>query len=555
MTQNLLKEHILELMDSVESIVWVQNIEEPTDIFINKTIERYTGISRKTFLANPGKLLSVIHRDDLSSDLKNSFSIKKGLDEKTFEYRIIHKNHNVFWFRDELKFVKNREGQTIAFIRILRNITLLREATRNQFKHILHLEWLAEASRELLDFAPERDIYEFIGQSLKTMIGPSAIVAVNTIDKAQKTLTVKHIIGLKDNYALVEKLLGGPLIGGDFALDSTALEGLYKGHLVHLEKGVANLSPEISYSVAKQISKILNLDKIYSMGISRNKLLYGSLTIIMHKGAILENKAIIEAFTRQAGVTIQRRIAEEKLVKYLHELENIVERRTSRLNKINEELTESNELKTLLLDILTHDIKNPASVISGVTELLVDGFDEELYNLLKVGSDELLNILEEVTNLAAITIGDKIHMEKIDLVKLTEKIILSLDTLIKEKNIQLSLLAPKRLIIMANPVISTTIRNYLANAIRYTLETKKIDIELGQNKKGAWCEVRDYGTTIPEDERKHIFNRHIRLGTHSNGGQGLGLAIVKRIANAHGAIVGVKSNLPTGNIFYIQFSQ
>ena len=555
MTQNLLKEHILELMDSVESIVWVQNIEEPTDIFINKAIERYTGIPRKKFLTNPEKLFSVIHPDDLSPELKNSFSTKNGTDKKIFEYRIIHKNQDVFWFRDELKFVKNREGQSIASIRILRNITPQREATRNQFRHILHLEWLAEASQELLDFAPERDIYEFIGESLKTMIGQNAIITVNSIDKAQKTLTIKHIIGMKDNYSLVEKLLGRPLIGGEFSLDSTALEGLYKGHLVHLEKGVTNLSHDIPYSVAKQLSKILNLDKIYSMGISRNNLLYGSLMIIMLKGGLLENETIIEAFTRQAGVTIQRRIAEEKLVNYLHELENIVEKRTARLNKINEELKESNALKTLLLDILTHDIRNPASVISGVTELLLEGFDEELYNLLKAGSDELLNILEEVTNLAAVTIGDKIHMEKIDLVRLTEKIILSLDTLIKENNIQLSFSAPKSLTINANPVISTTIRNYLANAIRYTLDTKKIDIELGQNKKGVWCEVRDYGTTIPENERKNIFDRHIRLGDYKNGGQGLGLAIVKRIANAHGAVVGVRPNLPVGNIFYIQFLQ
>ncbi|NQV38730.1 MAG: HAMP domain-containing histidine kinase [Candidatus Marinimicrobia bacterium] len=338
-------------------------------------------------------------------------------------------------------------------------------------------------------------------------------------------------------------------------MDEIASEGLKRGQIVQPEKGVASLSPDIPHSLAKQLSKILNLGDIYAMGISRNGTLYGSINIFLPKGKKLQDKAIIEAFTRQAAVTIQRRIAEEKLVRHLQELEETVDKRTARINKINEELKESNDLKTLLLDILTHDIKNPAGVVSGVTDLLKEGFDEDLYSLLKTGSDELLNVLENVSNLATVTIGDKIKREEIDLVKITKRIILSFDKLMNEKNIELHISCPESITLMANPVISAIINNYLSNAIRYSLDIKKIDIELGEDEKNIWCNVKDYGTLIPENKRKEIFNRNIRLDNNRRGGKGLGLAIVKRIADAHGAIVGVKPNTPIGNIFFVQFSK
>ena len=62
--------------------------------------------------------------------------------------------------------------------------------------------------------------------------------------------------------------------------------------------------------------------------------------------------------------------------------------------------------------------------------------------------------------------------------------------------------------------------------------------------------VKDFGDTIKQKDRKNIFVRNVQLG--KTKGRGLGLAIVKRISEAHNAEVGVKPNDPKGNIFYLK---
>ncbi len=70
--------------------------------------------------------------------------------------------------------------------------------------------------------------------------------------------------------------------------------------------------------------------------------------------------------------------------------------------------------------------------------------------------------------------------------------------------------------------------------------------------------VKDFGKTIPVEDRQRIFNGSIQLENGKNRGRGLGLAIVKRIAEAHGGKVWVsagsrgKANQPKGNVFCLR---
>ncbi|MBT4173924.1 MAG: HAMP domain-containing histidine kinase, partial [Candidatus Marinimicrobia bacterium] len=56
---------------------------------------------------------------------------------------------------------------------------------------------------------------------------------------------------------------------------------------------------------------------------------------------------------------------------------------------------------------------------------------------------------------------------------------------------------------------------------------------------------------IAKKDHQRIFNRSYQIDINKKG-RGLGLAIVKKIAEIHGAEVGVKPNEPKGNIFYLK---
>ena len=108
----------------------------------------------------------------------------------------------------------------------------------------------------------------------------------------------------------------------------------------------------------------------------------------------------------------------------------------------------------------------------------------------------------------------------------------------------------KQISLSVNPIISEIFQNYITNAIKYASSGGKLIIDSEENEKEIKFNFIDFGTTIPEKERKNIFKRNIQLNNSS--GSGLGLAIVERIAKAHEAEIGVLPNTPSGNIFYLK---
>jgi signal transduction histidine kinase len=250
---------------------------------------------------------------------------------------------------------------------------------------------------------------------------------------------------------------------------------------------------------------------------------------------------ILNFVSDQIALTIKINIEDEKLRKS-----------ESMHRELSIQLSDSNNIKALLLDILSHDLKNPAGVISGVSELLTNGdnVSEEL-QLIKDSSDALLKVLENTTSLARITLGEAITMEKIDLSELAHEVINEFLPSFKSEGSQLQISIESDIVHTVNPIISEIFRNYLSNALKYAPEGKQVEVSMRKHTNQIEFGVSDVGTTIGEENQNAIFERSVQLDNGKMRGSGLGLAIVKRIAEVHGASVGVKPNHPTGNVFYL----
>ncbi len=230
-----------------------------------------------------------------------------------------------------------------------------------------------------------------------------------------------------------------------------------------------------------------------------------------------------------------------------------LEKSEERYRNLTDKLTISNNMKELLIDVITHDIKNPAGVIKVMSELISGTQqDSEEIQLIRKSSENLLNTIKDATTLAQVTLDREINKEAIDLSKVIQDIVMEFSPrygvagLVLENNIT------EPLIVEANPIIKEVFHNYISNALKYASEGKKVIIERHLSADTVTIEVKDLGITIPEMDRARIFDRKIQLETGEKRGRGLGLSIVKRIADAHNAEVGVKPNEPAGNIFYIE---
>lgn len=102
--------------------------------------------------------------------------------------------------------------------------------------------------------------------------------------------------------------------------------------------------------------------------------------------------------------------------------------------------------------------------------------------------------------------------------------------------------------------ITQALVNLLDNAVKYSGDSRVINVRLARENRFISISVTDYGIGIPTEDRERIFERFHRVSTglvHDVKGSGLGLAIVKHIVEAHGGKVAVQSEPGKGSTFTV----
>jgi PAS domain S-box-containing protein len=229
-------------------------------------------------------------------------------------------------------------------------------------------------------------------------------------------------------------------------------------------------------------------------------------------------------------------------------------RKGKALEELAGELANANGMKELLLDVITHDLRNPAGVISSITDMLTAEDDgNEMYELLQGSAKSLMEVIENATVLSKLSIGEDIAKDKMNLVPVLKAMESEFSSPLKSAGMALNFVVPESLFIVANPIISEIPKNYLSNALKYSASGGTIDIILRKEKGKVVLRVDDAGPPIPTNMREAVFKRNVQLEEGKKRGRGLGLAIVKRIATEHDATVGIEDSPRGGNSFFLKF--
>lgn len=103
--------------------------------------------------------------------------------------------------------------------------------------------------------------------------------------------------------------------------------------------------------------------------------------------------------------------------------------------------------------------------------------------------------------------------------------------------------------------IEQAVLNLLSNAMKYSRDSRRIELSLAADGSDAVVAVRDHGVGIAPDEHSRIFERFYRVRLPENDrvpGTGLGLALVDHIVTGHGGRVVVDSTPGEGSTFSIR---
>ncbi|MEZ5336007.1 MAG: ATP-binding protein [Methanolobus sp.] len=264
-----------------------------------------------------------------------------------------------------------------------------------------------------------------------------------------------------------------------------------------------------------------------SVGIGGGLLLLFVILSLTLRNKVEEKTYELNSKNRELEVEVrERKIAEEKLKQYSMDLKT------------------SNELKDLFTDILRHDLINPATVIKGYVEFLIEAEDEsrkkEALKAIERNNKKLIELIENAANLAKFENMDELKFETLDLKEIITEVIENLSPKMMEKDIGIVFNPDKHYPADVNPTIEDVFSNLIGNSIKYSPEGTTITVEI-KDLEDAWgISITDQGEGIPDTDKPHIFDRFKRAQKVNVKGTGLGLAIVKRIIELHDGDVQVK---------------
>ena len=219
------------------------------------------------------------------------------------------------------------------------------------------------------------------------------------------------------------------------------------------------------------------------------------------------------------------------------------------------ELMESNRLKDLFMDIMRHDLLNPAGIVRTNSQLILgeekDVKKKEALEKIERNSNRMIRMIENASILAKLESGEKIEFKEEDLGVLLKASVEELSERVKEKGMNVRVVADGKFLAVVNPLIQNVFSNFISNAIKYS--PVKTEVVVGIKKSGEdWLVyVEDRGEGIPAKDKKLLFERFTRLEKGTIKGSGLGLAISKKIAEAHNGKVWIRDHKGGGSVFYV----
>ena len=228
-------------------------------------------------------------------------------------------------------------------------------------------------------------------------------------------------------------------------------------------------------------------------------------------------------------------------------------------------LTQSqlHRLRRNLVHTLSHDMKTPLATIHSVLVQLDNGsleVDPEMKSkFAAIAIEQTTNlqiIIDKLLTMAYINQKQlTLNKQEIDLPQMIHSLI---DKFMvrKEKDIEFSeKYNLKDRLIYADPFyLGNAISNLIDNAVKYSGNVVKIDIECMVDDDRIYIHIKDNGFGISEKDQQKIydpFERGAEIKRKRISGFGLGLSYVKYIIEAHGGIMTLVSKEGVGSEFII----
>lgn len=265
-----------------------------------------------------------------------------------------------------------------------------------------------------------------------------------------------------------------------------------------------------------------------------------------------EDQALLAAMAQQCAQALERA--------RLYEAERLAREEAERAVRERDEL----------VALISHDLKNPLTVIQGQAQLLERrlsrGDEVERARLIRgltaihQAAGHMSTQIEELLDIAMIRAGRplRLDLQHTDLVAIVQRAMAMVQGNTEQHSLRLSVEQGQFAGEWDGPRVERVVSNLLSNAVKYSPSGGEVHVLLRneQDAGGNWAtiSVADSGIGIPASDLPHIFERFHRAANTAGRikGTGLGLTSALRIVEQQGGTITVTSVEGVGSTFVVR---
>ena len=252
------------------------------------------------------------------------------------------------------------------------------------------------------------------------------------------------------------------------------------------------------------------------------------------------SRETLEAIGSLAAIAIERANTADKLTKA-------------------EAARESDRLRSVLLDSVTHEFRTPLTAIKASAQTLLSDVEldksqrKDLLTVIDEESDRLNRLVGEAAEVAQLGAGQVgLHLELHQIREAIDIAIRESQPALHQRPVEVNIPEDLPLIRIDLMRLAEVIVHLLENAGKYSPPGTAIHLTAELRNAELITSVADHGPGVDEMEQEMVFEKFYR-GQNQRmtvQGTGMGLAIAKAIVELHGGKIGVTSQSGRGSVFY-----
>ncbi|MCB2194968.1 MAG: tetratricopeptide repeat protein [Bacteroidetes bacterium] len=314
-----------------------------------------------------------------------------------------------------------------------------------------------------------------------------------------------------------------------------------------------NFELEQSYSelsrIEDEVSQLTAENKIRELELKKQKNVRNLLALIvlitLVSGGLFLSQYLSK---RKTNILLQEKIEE-------------VDKSNTLLKESEDNLKILNATKDKFFSIIAHDLRNPFNALHGLTQHLLNNYDnfdsEEIKESIEIiynSADDLLELLENLLHWSRTQRGKmKFTPVEVNISEIITKIFNLLKMNAEKKDINLiNEIDQEKTIVGDKDMLTAILRNLISNAIKFSHTNSFIRVSSKDYKDYTEFSVMDNGVGISPENIKKLFRidvHHSTTGTSDEQGSGLGLILCREFVEKHNGKIWVESEINKGSTF------